>query len=454
MEDPAGMIAVHPLSCGHVQTSRIPPPIWPPRPMMRWLLRLFLAALVLAPLGASLAVWLAVQAQPLVVNAVAVTPEHVARAKRLLDRHDPRRMRPGVLRTIMLSQEELELSTNYLASRVGNGVARVVLQDGLAAVRATFVLPANPLGRYLNVDALLQDGGRLPTVESLRIGTLRVPAWLCNWLLRAGMARLEGSAHYGAAADIVKRVSITPGLLQVNFEWSAEAASQIRSALVPPQEQARWQAYQERLAAVIAASAQNRALGLDRLLGPLLQLAQQRSAGGDPALEHRAMLVVLAFYVNGKGLAALVPSARDWAVPERRVVTLSGRTDFPQHFLISAALAATAGSPLADAVGLYKEVDDARRGSGFSFNDIAADRAGTRFGELAVSGGTGLARLQQLVVRGLREADLIPEVRDLPEFMAEPEFLRRYGGIGAPPYRRMMADIEQRIAGLPLYRRE
>jgi len=37
------------------------------------------------------------------------------------------------------------------------------------------------------------------------------------------------------------------------------------------------------------------------------------------------------------------------------------------------------GTPLADAVGLWKELADARRGgSGFSFNDIAADRAGTR----------------------------------------------------------------------------
>ena len=54
------------------------------------------------------------------------------------------------------------------------------------------------------------------------------------------------------------------------------------------------------------------------------------------------MLVVLAFYVNGKGVAALVPSDRGWPLAERRVVTLSGRTDFPRHYMISAALAATA----------------------------------------------------------------------------------------------------------------
>jgi hypothetical protein len=57
-------------------------------------------------------------------------------------------------------------------------------------------------------------------------------------------------------------------------------------------------------------------------------------------------------------------------LPELR---LRGRLDFPQHLLISAALAAEGGGPLADAIGLYKEVADARHGSGFSFNDIVIE---------------------------------------------------------------------------------
>ena len=145
-------------------------------------------------------------------------------------------------------------------------------------------------------------------------------------------------------------------------------------------------------------------------------------------------------------------SARTWPVPARRTVTLAGRTDFPQHFTISATLAATAGSPMSDAVGLYKEVDDSRRGSGFSFNDIAADRAGTRFGELTTTRDAGIQRLQQVFARGLQESDLLPDVRDLPEFMAEAEFKRRFGGIGQAPYLKMVAEIERRIAASPLYR--
>ena len=81
----------------------------------------------------------------------------------------------------------------------------------------------------------------------------------------------------------------------------------------------------------------------------------------------------------------------------RRVeLTLNGRHDSAQHFVISAALAAWAGEPVAEAIGLYKELDDARRGSGFSFADLAADRAGTRFGELVAKAS---ARLDEALQR-------------------------------------------------------
>jgi hypothetical protein len=420
--------------------------------MMRWLLRSFLAVLLLTPVVLVAAVWLALESRPTVVNEVAFTPAHIERAKRLLDRNDPRRMRVGVLRTVMVAQEDLELTVNYLASRYARGAARVALQEGAAKVRATFELPANPLGRYVNVDAAFREGSRLPTVDRLQIGSLRLPAFACNWLLRRGLAHLEDSTQYAAAADVIKKISATPGMLQVAFEWSDAAASQIKSALVPPEEQARWQAYQSRLVALTAQSGAQAALTLDELLVPMLALAQQRSAQGGGAQESRSMLVVLAFYVNGKGLAALVPSARAWPMPRRHIVTLAGRTDFPQHFTISAALAASAGSPLSDAVGLYKEVDDSRRGSGFSFNDIAADRAGTRFGELATGRAADIQRLHKAAAAGLREADLVPDVQDLPEFMAEAEFKRRFGGVGQPAYLKMVAEIERRIASLPLYR--
>jgi hypothetical protein len=210
--------------------------------------------------------------------------------------------------------------------------------------------------------------------------------------------------------------------------------------------------YQERLVAVTRDAGVGSRVSLTQILSPLMALAAERGAAGDPRAESRALIAVIAFYVNGKGLTAIVPSAKEWPRPVVKTVTLNGRTDFPQHFTVSAALAAHAGSPLSDAIGLYKEVDDSRRGSGFSFNDLAADRAGTRFGEVATQSAASARGLQRRVTAGMRESDLMPETADLPEFMPEAEFKRRFGGIGAPAYQRMMQDIERRVAACPLYR--
>lgn len=420
--------------------------------LMRWLLRIVLFLLVALPLLAIAALFLAIDEQPVLTRQAALTPAAVDRALWLLARNDPRRMRSGVLRTINVSQEDLDLATNYLANRYLGGASQVELQDGRATIRASVALPANPAGRFVNLEATLRETEALPRFEQLRLGRLPIPAFLCNWLLDFTLTRLQASPNFSAAADVIKRVRSRNGFLSVRFEWSDAVPDQIKSALVGPQEQMRWRSYHERLVQLTDASGALRVMRLDQLLGPMMELALQRAVHGDPVAEGRSAVLVVAFYVNGKGLAALIPAARDWPHAQRHRVTLSGRTDFPQHFMISAALAATAGSPLSDVVGLYKELEDARAGSGFSFNDIAADRAGTRFGALAVSGVAGLDRIGRIVSAGLREADMMPDVRDLPESLSQAELERRFGGTGEPRYEEMLERIEQRIAALPLYR--
>ena len=188
------------------------------------------------------------------------------------------------------------------------------------------------------------------------------------------------------------------------------------------------------------------------MLGPLLALAAERSNGASAVEETRAAILMAALASVGKQADILIPDAKTWPQLARRTVLLDGRDDFAKHFLVSAAIAAYAGTVVADAVGLYKEVEDSRGGSGFSFNDIAADRAGTRFGELATASEASARALQARMAAGLSDRDVIPETRDLPEFLPEAEFVRRFGGIGAPAYREMIDEIERRVAALPLYR--
>ncbi len=419
---------------------------------MRFSLKLFAIVLVLLTLGLAVALvgaaFLAVDRQPLLTRTAEIRPENIARAKRIVERNDPRRMRPGVLRSIVIGNEDLDLAVNYLANRYA-GSASVVLQEGGASVRATLTLPANPLGGFLNIDAALVETAGLPRVESLRLGRLPVPGFVANYLMRRALENAQAETAAGAAADAIKRVSMRGGALLVEYEWSDRLPEAIRGVLVSSEDEVRLKAYQTRIAQMAAAGGKG-GLPMDEVLRALLRLAAER--GGDAAAENRAAIIALAFFVNGKGLGAVIPAAREWPRPAARHVTLAGRHDFAQHYSISAAIAARAGSPLADAVGLYKEVDDSQGGSGFSFNDIAADRAGVRFGELATMSPAGAQKVQREAAGRFGASEMFPEVKDLPEFMQEAEFKRRYGGIGGAEYRKMMAEIERRIAALPVFR--
>jgi hypothetical protein len=225
--------------------------------------------------------------------------------------------------------------------------------------------------------------------------------------------------------------------------------ARLRSIAVTPQEAARMRAYHERIAGVVTKLPANATLA--DLVRPVLTLAGERSTAGDAPLENRAALVTLAFYVNGWPLSTLVPEARTWPPAERRPLTLRGRFDLTQHFTVSAAIAASAGAPIADLIGIYKEVDDSKGGSGFSFSDLAADRAGSMLGQTATRSPDTARRLQARITAGLTEHDMMPAIAGLPDNLPESEFNRRFGGTNELEYHKLVADIDRRIAALALF---
>ena len=370
---------------------------------------------------------------------------------------DARAAAAGALRSAVLSQREVELLIDQAAGRYLPSATRVALRPGAAVVRSSVALPANLFGsRWLNVEATLRDGALPPKVAALRIGRLALPAWLGDAALRRLADRLDArlaadDAGAGTALRLlgatVRSVSFGAGEARLVYEWRADSRERLAAALLSAAGAQRAHAYGERLAALLAAAAPAPTVSLARLLAPMFALARERSTdAAGAARENRAAILTLALHATGRGGLAAIADAR---APRRPVITLAGRDDFPQHWLVSAALAVEAGGPLADAIGLYKELDDRRQGSGFSFNDIAADRAGTRFGLRAVEAP---AALQARVAAGVGEADLLPEVADLPEFMSAAEFARRYGSVGSPAYARLLEAIEARVAALAVLR--
>ena len=413
--------------------------------------RTLLLVIVGLPLAAGAAVLLAFSSRPTTEAGYELTPAHVDRAVSLFRTHDPRKASGGRLRSVQLRGVDIDLMAKYLATRV-RGTAAIILQDREALVRASVPLRGSPIGGYLNVNAVIGETSRLPRFESLTVGRLPIPRWVANRALQYVLRRLSEKDGHIVAEDVVRSVAIGEDVLRVEYEWRADLLDRLRTLAVPAEEVARLRAYHDRLVRVVEELPPR--APLTAIVRPMMQLASERSGTGDPAAENRSAIVSVALYVNGRGPSSIVPAARDWPRAQPRVILLRGRHDLPEHFMVSAMLAAAAGTPLANAIGVYKEIDDTKAGSGgtgFSFSDSAADRSGTTLGERATTSADTARRLQTRISEGLAEADMIPEVKDLPDSISGEEFTRRFGGVGGPGYTRLVGDIERRVAGCPLY---
>ncbi len=441
--------------------------------MNRWLrllAQVLATALLAGGLALLLALWAKVQPQPAVQRDGAATADTAGRVKALLLQHAPRGAGADRAHLLRLSRQDLDLLVHDGLQRAVQGAARVELAEGSAQLQASLPLRSGPLARlgparllgafgpWLNLRARLHATPQgLPALDALHIGHLRVPAALAAWLARRMAAQLNLGTEYDLALDLVEQLRITPEAVELSYHWRPEWRDRLREALIQPADQQRLLACNDQLVALVAPSAQRPAgqpVSLVDLLAPLFEQAQQRAAGlaavtgqGGLAAEQRAVLITLAIYASAQPMARIVAAARQWPHPHPRTVTLRGRDDFALHFLVSAVLAAEGGGRLADMIGVYKEMADTRGGSGFSFNDIAADRAGTRFGQRSAQQPE---RLSQRIGPGLREADLLPPLDDLPEFLSSEDFRQRYGEVGSPAYREMLQRIEQRIDTLPV----
>jgi hypothetical protein len=417
---------------------------------MRFWIRL-VSVFALAMIAAfAVALYLAIDREPMVRRAAEITPGNIKRAKQILDQNTPRRLQASGAQSVTLSEQDLDLVANYLAHFYANGSARLKLTNDKAEIVASIRPPQVPLIFYFNVSAVVGDGAAVPRFRQISIGRLVAPGFLADWLAAQALKKTLGQETLVVLAQAIKQVDIKDGQLAIAYERPANLRDKLRSAVVSVDDQERLRVYQERLA-LISGGSKDKSVSLTELLVALFELAEARAAQGNSPAENRAVITVLALYVTGKPLSALLPAAKDWPRPSAQVVTLNGREDLAKHFIVSAALAVNVGVPVSDAAGLHKEIEDSRSGSGFSFADLAADRAGTRFGAYAVEQANA-TKLQKKLAAGASERDFMPGTEELPKSMSETEFKRRFGGVGASPYTRMAGDIDRRIAQLRLYR--
>jgi len=410
-------------------------------------MRRLLATLVALALAAILALggllFAALDGKPLVARDETITTDAIDQARRLLLANDPRRLREGEERVALIPATLLDEAINYAASRALHGRGALALADASAEVRLSVQVPGVP--GYVNLRLTVAEAAGEPHLAAARLGDVPLPAAVLEHALDLAVASLGHGPQWRMAREAVHGLAFDParGVVEVRYAWNPALLDSARAVALDPAAVARIRAAHEAFVALLREKAPGGRLGLSEVVGPLLGGTDQSRE------ERRAALLVLASALAGGNLATIVPDAASWAKPPRVTLTLRGRHDSAQHYVVSAALAAWAGEPVATAIGVYKELEDARRGSGFSFADLAADRAGTRLGELVA---VDAARLDDVLGKEPGDADLLPALDGLPEFLPEAEFRRRYGGPGEPAYEKVAAEIERRLSQLALYR--
>jgi hypothetical protein len=245
--------------------------------------------------------------------------------------------------------------------------------------------------------------------------------------------------------DVAKRSGVLEELVGVDFS----------TMVLSPKEKKRVILYANRIAQVAPPRKGQKTLPLSVLLQQLFSLARERSEKGeDPVMENRAVILSASLFSSGVDLSVVLGKDAVLAVRPRiqaKQVSLSGRHDLMRHFLTSAGLALTAGVEKAHKVGMEKELSDARGGSGFSFVDLTANRAGIQLAVSSTVFKEEALLIQARMSRIKKDTDIMPLTPGLPEGLSEREFTRRYKNTQSKSFRVISQTIDDRIDHCPVY---
>ena len=363
------------------------------------------------------------------------------------------------------SQQRVEVSEAQFESLMGfaqralpgfRGAVEVEAQQTHLA--ASVALPAPVNQYYINISALVFPGKGVD-IEHVQIGNLVIPGdtalatavWLVDWFTKSDVA--------STAANQITQITMTDEQLVLDMRPLDELLQQIDVARenISTGEDALGTLTSDYLAFLNnsplgqSPSPQSVASYLNLILNRAGELSNEHNR-----VEHnQAALLSLAAYLGDHRIAGLSGASqpvKDQLAESKAPAVLAQRNDLARHFTISAALQILSQQNMTLAIGEFKELmDRAMGGSGYSFVDLAADMSGMALAQMASDPDTAGA-LQKLAEKGLRERDILPFIGGLPEGLSKEEFRHRYSEVDSPAYRKQVAEIQQRIDALPLYR--
>jgi hypothetical protein len=351
---------------------------------------------------------------------------------------------------INLNEKDLNIALSYLLNYYIDNSSQIVVRNKRLHFQISLFLTNDYFGNYLNFSFNLTKKQGYPVINSLKIGKIRIADEFAGLILESIVKYTSLKQYYILAADHIHDIQISNKRLTINYVPSTDINFINKLKL----NNKHYQAivfYQWHITRIIAQHDPKWRLSLAELLQPLFKLAYQRSTTANAIAENRAVLLAISTYVNKAEIQTYIPFDISPTASRQYPVSLYRRNDTAQHFMISAALAASGAETLAYILGQEKEINDAKQGNGFSFIDLACDRAGLKFGKTAVS-SPGQARELQYKMANIKDyTAFMPDVRDLPENMNEEKFKQQFESVYSTTYQNMLKKIDLRVSKLTIY---
>jgi hypothetical protein len=474
------IVAVGIAVCGlvrGVELSRLPAPVHLVVPLCAYLLGAWIgrawrlgpgalarllgqmaAVLILVGVLVFAAGWLSLEDSPLPIDATEVS---MGDKRRLANTLRGSHVGPEWARQVRLDERDINLIIATGLLRVSPASrARVRLDGERAGAELAYAIRFRGREKFANVrfrgTARIDAGELSVRADWLSIGRLAVPGWLLRVVspslattirhdrdLRNMVSSVQSMRLNGSAVETV----FQPGECSNTFVPAlAQAITGKPNLARPTREHVRHLVE----GAGDLPSADGR---FAELLHRAFAFARERSVDRDPLIENQSALLALAILLGHPRVETVVGRVlddrlRELAGSRLEGVTLRGRGDWTKHFLVSAAMALMACEGSSHKIGLMKEILDAEDGgSGFSFGDLAANRAGILLARAATYNLDSARALQdQLAVEFPIDA-VFPEAGDLPENLTAAELQSRFGGVDGVEYLRLVAEIDRRLSG-------
>ena len=389
--------------------------------------------------------------QPDIAVGWTLSQDDVIRARKLL--HEGAKTKPDEIGTIELSQLDLNLAANYLLNRYSKSAVKIELINNVLRFTVTMTLPKNSYGQYVNISFRLavEKDNNLPELTKFKAGKLLLPAKFAAFIIDKLIKYSSLNEYFILATQPIKIVKIDKQKISITYYSSKESLIHAQNFLTQDSNNPELHIYQQKINDVLLRHDPAWRLSLAELLKPLFELALQRSTLENAIEQNKLVIIAANNYVNNKDNKLIAFTNSKFTSKKNYPTFLYKRIDLAQHFIASAAITSSINGQIAKAVGEEKELNDANGGSGFSFIDLAADKAGTHFGEIATSSPENALKIQKAMSEIKDYTDFMPDPRDLPEHMDKAEFNQRYQSVDSTAYKELSKQIDVRISSTPIY---